>query len=132
MMTCALAPPVEGVATAMVPADVMANDPNRPSASPDADDLPLPDPDDALPPLDFTTFVLSLSTSALVNLGEIPAPDGQTLRDLPMARQTIDVIGLLRDKTRGNLTGEEERLLEQVLLDLRLKFVEVVGRHKTR
>jgi len=82
---------------------------------------------DRLPPLDFTTFVLSLSTTALVSLGLVPDSDGsRPPANLPLARQTIDLIDLLRDKTRGNLTGEEERLLDQVLTDLRLKFVQAV------
>jgi hypothetical protein len=76
-----------------------------------------------VPPIDFTTFVLSLSTSALVHLGEACEPGSQPQVNLPMARQTIDLLGLLEDKTRGNLTGEEERLLHQVLFDLRMRFV---------
>jgi len=77
----------------------------------------------SIPPIDFTTFVLSLSTSALVHLGEAYEQGGEPRVNLPMARQTIDLLGLLEDKTRGNLTGEEERLLHQVLFDLRMRFV---------
>ena len=88
--------------------------------------------DAALPPLDFTTFVLSLSTSALTHLGESHGPDAHTHVDLMLARQTIDLITLLQQKTRGNLTGEEERLLEQVLFDLRMRFVDVSGRPQAR
>ena len=76
-----------------------------------------------VPPIDFTTFVLSLSTQALMQLGEVQGPDGKTATDLMMARHSIDLLGLLEDKTKGNLTGEEERLLEQVLFDLRMRFV---------
>lgn len=79
-----------------------------------------------LPAIDFATFVLSLSHSALVHLGDAEDPStGRRERDLPMARQTIDLLGLLQDKTRGNLDGREERVLEQALIDLRLRFVEV-------
>lgn len=77
-----------------------------------------------VPPIDFNTFVLSLSTSALIQLGE--APEGVPSQEEPslaMARQTIDLLGILEDKTRGNLTGEEERLLSQVLFDLRMRYV---------
>jgi hypothetical protein len=82
--------------------------------------------DEALPKLDFATFVLSLSHSVLMHLGEAPHPDGEVAqKDLPLARQTIDVLGLLEEKTKGNLTGDEERLLSQVLYDLRMRFVEV-------
>jgi len=76
-----------------------------------------------VPPIDFTTFVLSLSTSALVHLGEAYERGSEPAVNLPLARQTIDLLGLLEDKTRGNLTGEEERLLQQVLFDLRMRFV---------
>jgi hypothetical protein len=81
---------------------------------------------DALPAIDFSTFVLSLSHSALVHLGDAPAPEGDKReRDLALAKQTIDLLGILQEKTRNNLSGEEERLLDQVLYDLRLRFVEV-------
>lgn len=83
--------------------------------------------DGALPAVDFSTFVLSLAHSALVHLGV--APDPATGKEhppsLPLARQTIDLVSLLAEKTRGNLSGEEERLLEQLLYDLRLRYVEV-------
>jgi len=79
-----------------------------------------------LPAIDFSTFVLSLSHSALVHLGDAPPPEGQPAeRSLLLARQTIDLLAILQEKTRNNLTGEEERLLDQALYDLRLRFVEV-------
>ncbi len=82
--------------------------------------------DDALPAIDFSTFILSLSHSALVHLGDALAPDGQPAeRDLSLARQTIDLLAILQEKTKNNLTGEEERLLDQALYDLRLRFIEV-------
>ena len=81
---------------------------------------------DKLPAIDFSTFVLSLSHSALVHLGDAPAPDGHAgERDLTLARQTIDLLAILQEKTRNNLSGEEERLLDQALYDLRVRFVEV-------
>jgi hypothetical protein len=78
-----------------------------------------------LPAIDFSTFVLSLSHSALVHLGDAPDPEGQRGVHLPLARQTIDLLTLLQEKTRNNLSGPEERLLEQALYDLRLRYVEV-------
>jgi hypothetical protein len=79
-----------------------------------------------LPAIDFATFVLSLSHSALVHLGDAPSLDGLTPeRNLPLARQTIDLLAILQEKTKNNLSGEEERLLDQALFDLRLRFVEV-------
>lgn len=78
-----------------------------------------------LPKLDFSTFLLSLIGSAYVHLGDAPNLEGETERILDLAKQDIDVLGMLEEKTRGNLTGEEERLLEQALYDLRLRYVEV-------
>jgi hypothetical protein len=79
-----------------------------------------------LPSIDFATFVLSLSHSALVHLGDAADPAGaKSPPDLEMARQTIDLLTLLEEKTHGNLTGEEERMLSGALYDLRLRFVEV-------
>ncbi len=80
---------------------------------------------EALPAIDFSTFVLSLSHSARVHLGDAPSPDGESGRDLALAKQTIDLLGILQEKTRNNLSGEEERLLDQVLYDLRVRFVEI-------
>ncbi len=80
-----------------------------------------------LPAIDFSTFVLSLSHSVLVHLGDAPNPaDGRVETNLPLAHQTIDLLDLLQEKTRGNLSGEEERTLGQVLYDLRMRYVEVV------
>jgi hypothetical protein len=79
-----------------------------------------------LPEIDFSTFVLSLSHSALVHLGDAPNPaSGQNEVSLPMARQTIDLLALLQAKSKGNLSGEEEHILEQALFDLRMRYVEV-------
>lgn len=86
---------------------------------------------DDLPAVDFTTFVLSLSHSALLHLGDAPHPNGlKSEVDLPMARQTIDLLALIQEKTHGNLTGAEEQMLTQALYDLRLRFVEVSQQHK--
>jgi hypothetical protein len=84
------------------------------------------DGEDSLPAIDFSTFVLSLSHSALVHLGDAPDPSGGTPKpDVNMAKQTIELLVLLQEKTTGNLSGEEERLLGQVLYDLRMRYVEV-------
>ncbi len=81
---------------------------------------------ETLPQIDFATFVLSLSHSALMHLGEAPDPDtNETAHvDLGLAKQNIDILGMLEEKTKSNLTGDEERLLAQVLFDLRMRFVE--------
>lgn len=76
--------------------------------------------------IDFYTFVLSLGSSAFVHLGDAPHPEtGAPVEpDLAIAKQTIDILAMLREKTKGNLTAEEERFLENVLTDLRLRFVQ--------
>ena len=77
------------------------------------------------PAIDFHTFVLSLGSSALLHLGELERPGaGAAEKDLPMAKHTIDILAMLQDKTRGNLTPEEAKLLESLLFDLRLRYVE--------
>jgi len=79
----------------------------------------------AYPPVDFHTFILSLGSSALYHMGELDGPDGQAGQtDLPLAKHTIDVISMLEEKTKGNLTGPEANLVESLLYDLRLRFVE--------
>jgi hypothetical protein len=79
------------------------------------------------PELNFSTFILSLSTSVLVSLGELPDPiSNQKWINLPVAKQTITIIEILKEKSKGNLTPEEERLIEEMLYDLRLKYVESV------
>jgi hypothetical protein len=88
-------------------------------------DEPQPTAEGELPEVDFSTFVLSLGHSALVHLGVAPAFEGEkSERNLALAKQTIDVLVILAEKTKGNLTGQEERLMEQLLYDLRLQFVE--------
>ena len=75
-------------------------------------------------PMDFVTFVLSLAQSASCHLGISKHPDTQQCeKNLPLARETIDILAMLQEKTQGNLTGEEERILSEVLFDLRLAFV---------
>ncbi len=75
--------------------------------------------------IDFYTFMLSLASSAFVHLGDAPDPEtgkpGEP--DLALAHQTIDIIEMLREKTKGNLTPEEEKFVENLLTDLRLRFV---------
>ena len=79
-----------------------------------------------LPEIDFSTFILSLSHSALVHLGDAPGPGGVGGGpSLSMARQTIDLLSLLQEKTRGNLTGAEENMMEQALYELRMRYVEL-------
>ena len=79
----------------------------------------------ALPPVDFHTFILSLGSSALLHLGELEHPDaGAPRKDLALAKQTIDMLAMIEEKTKGNLTPAEEKLIESLLYDLRLRYVE--------
>jgi hypothetical protein len=78
-------------------------------------------------PVTFSTFVLGLSTQALLHLGEIPNPMTHALeRDLGAAKHVIDILGILQEKTRSNLEPGEESLLDSVLYDLRMRYVELV------
>lgn len=77
-------------------------------------------------PIDFYTFVLSLGSSAFVHLGDTPHPEtGEPATpNLALAKQTIDILAMLAEKTKGNLTPEEERFMENLLTDLRFRFVQ--------
>lgn len=75
--------------------------------------------------LNFSTFILSLTTSALVCLGDLPDPiSKEKVTNLPLAQQTISIIEILKEKTAGNLTEDEENLIGTVLYDLRMKYVQ--------
>jgi hypothetical protein len=78
-----------------------------------------------LPEITFSSFVIGLSTQALMHLGEIPDPLSQKIESsLPVAKQMIDIIAMLQEKTRGNVDQGEEKLMGDVLYDLRIRYVE--------
>ena len=80
-----------------------------------------------LPPVNFSTFIVSLSSSALVHLGEVPDPTtGQYNKNLALAKQTIDILEMLKEKTKGNLDLDGESLLRNILFDLRVRYVKQV------
>ena len=80
------------------------------------------------PEINFPTFVVSLNASALLHLGAIEDPNsGQKAKNLPMAKQTIDILSMLEEKTAGNLNNEEKNLLKNILYDLRLMYVKEKG-----
>jgi hypothetical protein len=82
----------------------------------------------ALPPADFPNFILSLSASALFHLGDIKNPETDEVeKDPVMAKHTIDIISMLKEKTKGNLTDDEARLIENALHDLRMRYVKAIG-----
>ena len=75
--------------------------------------------------LTFASFVVGLSTEALALMGEMPHPaTGERMHDLLGAQQLIDIIGILQEKTRGNLSHDEDTLIDAILFDLRMKYVE--------
>jgi hypothetical protein len=79
-----------------------------------------------MPEVTFTAFIMSLNTAALYHCGELADPEtGESRRDLVLAKHTIDTLDLLRVKTEGNLTKDEENLLETVLYDLKLRYVKL-------
>jgi hypothetical protein len=86
----------------------------------------------AEPQLTFAAFVLSLASSAAIHFGDLPDPVSgeQAEPNLVGASQMIEILAVLEEKTRGNLTAEERQLLEQVLYELRLRYVEAAGRGK--
>ncbi len=77
-----------------------------------------------LPTINFATFIFSLNSSALVQLGMMEDPmTGQKTKNLPLAKQTIDVISMLEEKTRGNLSADEAAMIKNILYDLRILYV---------
>lgn len=84
-----------------------------------------PEPNVAPDPIDFSTHVLSLASSAMIALGKMPAPGGEQIDvDLETAKHLIDVIGMLVEKTRGNLDESESKLVQSLLYDLRVAYVD--------
>ncbi len=87
-----------------------------------------PEQEAILPEINFINFLFSISTSALIQLGEIEDPiSQQTVKNLPLAKQTIDLIGMLKEKTEGNLTPDEAKLIENILFDLRMRYVKATS-----
>ncbi|MGE3842321.1 MAG: DUF1844 domain-containing protein [Vicinamibacterales bacterium] len=80
------------------------------------------------PAISFTAFIMSLATTAAVHFGDIADPvSGTSQPNLPAAGQMIDILSMLKDKTRGNLDAEETELVDNLLYELRMRFVEVSG-----
>ncbi len=81
-----------------------------------------------LPEINFATFIFSLNSSVLVHLGIIDDPaSGKKVKNLAIAKQTIDILGMLEEKTRENLTEDEESMLKNILYDLRMIYVKEKG-----
>ena len=74
--------------------------------------------------LDFSNFILSLNASALIHLGDIPDPQSRERQvNLSAAKHTIEILEIIKNKTKGNLDGDEEKLLDDVLFNLRMKYI---------
>ena len=101
-----------------------ARERSRPEPEPET-----PPPDDTtqappLPVINFSTFVFSLSSSVLLHLGEMPDPTtNKKAVNLPLAKQSVDILAMLQEQTSGNLDEEEENLLKNLLYELRMKYV---------
>ena len=81
--------------------------------------------------IDFPSYVLSYYTQGLVLLGEVPNPyTNKKEEDLEAARHTVDILGMLKDKTKGNLTADEDQLLESVLYEVRMKYMAKINKIK--
>jgi hypothetical protein len=112
--------------TAGEPAEPAAAAEPAPPSAPERAAIAQPLEDEAVT---FSTFVLGLSTQVLLHLGEIANPvTGAVERDLQAAKQVIDILGILAEKTRNNLEAGEQALLESILYDLRMRYVELVQR----
>jgi hypothetical protein len=84
------------------------------------------------PKIDLTTFFLSISSAAFMGLGLVPPAEGQEPQvDLELAKQNIDLLELMQEKTKGNRSPEEDRLIDQLLFETRMRFVETQKKHKT-
>ncbi len=80
-----------------------------------------------MPEVTFSAFIMSLNTSVLYHLGEIADPaSGKTIVDLDLARHGIDTLVLIQDKSKGNLTEDEEEMLKNILYDVKMRFVKAV------
>jgi hypothetical protein len=88
-----------------------------------------PRAEEPLPEVTFATFLMSLGTSVFFHLGDLPHPEtGAVEKNLPLAKQTIDLLGLLQEKTRNNLTPEEKNIFDHLLYDLRMRYVKEISK----
>ncbi len=86
------------------------------------------EPQAPLPEINFATFIFSLNASAMLHLGVMEDPaTGKKVKNLPVGKQTIDILAMIEEKTKGNLSKEEENLLKNILYDLRIIYVKEQG-----
>lgn len=106
-----------------------AQPPETHSASPSSSDTSK-DSTSSLPEMNFSSFIFSLSTTVMYHFGDFPDPaNGEAKRNLPAAKQTIDILSILKTKTEGNLDEHEKRMLDTILYELRMRYVkEMTGK----
>jgi len=108
-----------------------ASEPTTEQSSPEAGSDASGPKTEQLPPIDFPSYILSYYTQGLVLLGEVPSPySGKKEEDVEASRHTIDILAMLQEKTKGNLRQDEEQLLENVLYELRMKYMAKTNRIK--
>lgn len=107
------------------PADIQTGpDPQPPPAEPPGNGY-----EHVFPEVNFVNFILSLSTTAMYHFGDFPDPASQKAqRNLDAAKQTIDILGMLRSKTEGNLDENEKSLMDGLLFELRMRYVKETER----
>lgn len=106
----------------------MTTDETNAGASAGVAEAKTPEAAEDLEPIDLSTFIVSLSSSVLMNLGVVENPiTGEKEMEPAAAKQTIDLISLLKEKTKGNTTEEEEKLFDDVLYELRLWYCKITG-----
>ncbi len=110
------------------PATEPAGEPVRQAPAAGAEERSAGSQEEAYPKVDFIGFIISLSTTAMYHFGDIPDPYTQkSEKNLTAAKQTIDILDLLREKTRGNLDDQEKQLLEEALYELKMRYVKEKG-----
>lgn len=91
--------------------------PQKEAAAPETEETPLPE-------MNFASFIFSLSTTAMYHFGDFPDPvTKEGRRNLPAAKQTIDILSILKTKTEGNLDEHEKEMLDGILYELRMRYV---------
>jgi hypothetical protein len=111
-----------------VPKEASAKAPEDKAQSDQTDSKQDREEDIQFPEINFPTFIFSLNSSALVHLGVIEDPaTGQKSKNLAMAKQTIDILGMIEEKTQGNLSNDEASMLKHILYELRMIYVKEKG-----
>lgn len=115
--------------SATPPADQSTGKPLQEEAGPGLDPRQEKPPEGAPPEVDFIGFIISLSTTAMYHFGDIPDPYTQKReKNLAAAKQTIDILSIIQEKTRGNLDEQEKELLDEALYELRMRFIKEQGK----